>query len=67
MKPFFTQLAHPNKQFDHKTSNVAQFFPEKNVSNKDARETVVFGCMCGRFGALMGPPMVGKGRYANPR
>ena len=26
-----------------------------------------FGCMCGRFGALMGPPMVGNGRYANPR
>ena len=26
-----------------------------------------FGCMCGRFGALMGPPMVGDGRYANPR
>ena len=25
------------------------------------------GCMCGRFGALMGPPMVGNGRYANPR
>ena len=26
-----------------------------------------FGCMCGRFGALMGPPMVGNGGYANPR
>ena len=26
-----------------------------------------FGCMCGRFGALMGPPTVGNGRYANPR
>ena len=26
-----------------------------------------FGCMCGRFGALMGPPMVGNGRYPNPR
>ena len=25
------------------------------------------GCICGRFGALMGPPMVGNGRYANPR
>ena len=25
------------------------------------------GCMGGRFGALMGPPMVGNGRYANPR
>ena len=25
------------------------------------------GCMCGRFGALMGPPMVGNGGYANPR
>ena len=24
------------------------------------------GCMCGRFGALMGPQMVGNGRYANP-
>ena len=24
-------------------------------------------CMCGHFGALMGPPMVGNGRYANPR
>ena len=24
------------------------------------------GCICGRFGALMGPPMVGNGRYANP-
>ena len=27
---------------------------------------VFFGCMCGRFGALMGPQMVGNGRYANP-
>ena len=26
-----------------------------------------FGCMRGRFGALMEPPMVGNGRYANPR
>ena len=26
-----------------------------------------FGFMCGCFGALMGPPMVGNGRYANPR
>ena len=25
------------------------------------------GCMCGHCGALMGPPMVGSGRYANPR
>ena len=25
------------------------------------------GCMCDRFGALMGPPMVGNGRYANTR
>ena len=25
------------------------------------------GCMCGHFGALMGSPMVGNGRYANPR
>ena len=25
------------------------------------------GCMCGRFGALMGPQMVANGRYANPR
>ena len=25
------------------------------------------GCMCGRFGTLMGPPMVGNGRYANSR
>ena len=24
-------------------------------------------CMCGCFGALMGPRMVGNGRYANPR
>ena len=24
-------------------------------------------CMCGHFGALMGPPMVGNGRHANPR
>ena len=24
-------------------------------------------CICGRFGALMRPPMVGNGRYANPR
>ena len=28
---------------------------------------VFFGCMCGHFGALMGPPVVGKGRYANSR
>ena len=32
---------------------------------------VIFGvfleCMCGRFGALMGPLMVGNGRYADPR
>ena len=26
-----------------------------------------FGCMCGHFGALMGPPMVGNGEYANPK
>ena len=26
---------------------------------------VFLGCMCGRFGALMGPPMVGNGKYAN--
>ena len=26
-----------------------------------------FGCMCGRFGALMGPLMVGNGKYANLR
>ena len=25
------------------------------------------GCMCGCFGALMGPPMVGNGRYVNPK
>ena len=25
------------------------------------------GCMCGPFGALMEPLMVGNGRYANPR
>ena len=25
------------------------------------------GCICGRFGALMGPPMVGNSRYPNPR
>ena len=25
-----------------------------------------FVCMCGHFEALMGPPMVGNGRYANP-
>ena len=25
------------------------------------------GGMCGCFVALMGPPMVGNGRYANPR
>ena len=25
------------------------------------------GCMCSRFGALMAPPMVGNGRYANTR
>ena len=25
------------------------------------------GCMCGCFESLMGPPMVGNGRYANPR
>ena len=24
-------------------------------------------CMCGCFGAMMGPPMVGNGSYANPR
>ena len=29
---FLMHLAHPNKQFDSKTSNVTQFFPEKNVS-----------------------------------
>ena len=33
---------------------------------KDARDSIVFGCMCGRFGALMGPLMVGNSRYANP-
>ena len=26
-----------------------------------------FGCICGHFGALMGPPKVVNGRYANPR
>ena len=26
-----------------------------------------FGCMCGHFGALMGPLMVGNCRYANRR
>ena len=26
-----------------------------------------FGCMCGCFGALMGPLMVGNSRYVNPR
>ena len=26
-----------------------------------------FGCICGHFGALMGPPMVGNGRFANAR
>ena len=30
-------------------------------------EMVFLGCMCGRFGALMGPPLVVDGRYANPR
>ena len=25
------------------------------------------GCMCSRYGVLMGSPMVGNGRYANPR
>ena len=30
-------------------------------------KTVFFGCMCGCFGALMWPPMVGNDRYANPR
>ena len=28
---------------------------------------LVFGFMCGRFVALMGPLMVGYGRYANLR
>ena len=30
-------------------------------------EMVFFGCMRGCFGALMRPPMVGNGRYANSR
>ena len=41
--------------------------PDISKENKDARETGLFGCMCGRFGALMGTPKVGNGRYANPR
>ena len=41
--------------------------PDISHKNKDARDTGVFGYMCGHFGALMGPPMVGNSRYANPR
>ena len=41
--------------------------PDISLKNKDAGKTVFFGCMCGCFGALMWPPMVGNDRYANPR
>ena len=37
------------------------------TKSKMLEKPLFFGCMCGHFGALMGPPMVGNGRYANPR
>ena len=37
------------------------------MKRKMLRRKLIFGCMCGCFGALMGPLMVENGRYANPR
>ena len=37
------------------------------TKTKMLEKQLFLGCTCGRFGALMGPPMVGNGRYANPR
>ena len=37
------------------------------MKRKMLRRQLFFGCMCGCFGALMGPLMVKNGRYANPR
>ena len=37
------------------------------TKTKMLRMWLFLGCMCGHFGALMGPPMVRDGRYAYPR
>ena len=37
------------------------------TKTKILRKKLFFGCLCGRFRALMGPLMVGNGRYAIPR
>ena len=37
------------------------------MKTKMLEKQLFLECMCGRFGALMGPPMVENGRYANPR
>ena len=36
------------------------------IKRKMLGKQLFFWCMCGCFGALMGPPMVGDGRYVNP-
>ena len=37
------------------------------TKTKMLRKQLFFGCMCGHLRALMGPPMVVNGKYANPR
>ena len=37
------------------------------TKTKMLEKQLFFGCMCGHFGALMGPLMVEDGRYVNPR
>ena len=37
------------------------------TKTKMLEKQMFLGCMCGCFGALMGPPMVENGKYANPR
>ncbi len=37
------------------------------MKRKMLRRQLFFRCICGCFGALMGPLMVENGRYANPK
>ena len=37
------------------------------MEGKMLGKQLFFGGVCGRFGALMEPHMIGNGRYANPR
>ena len=64
------RYANPRDRLKQRNGYWGHFWggvPDIRHKNRDAGENGVLGCMCGRFGALMGPPMVGNGRYANPR